>query len=198
MGTYHHGDLRRAVLDRALQVVAADGPEALNLRGLAADLGVSHTAPRHHFGSRQGVLTAIAVEGFELLRDRLARLRADGAPFLELGVAYVEFAAAHPAHFAVMFTPSLLDPEDPGLLAASEGAFAELRSGVDSMTGIADDPAAALIAAWSLVHGLASLALTGNLDRAKIRHLVADGDLSSIARRSASMLFRGPGRNGGR
>jgi AcrR family transcriptional regulator len=60
---YHHGDLRRAVLDRAVQVIASEGTDALSLRALAADLGVSHTAPRHHFASRQGLLTAVAVEG---------------------------------------------------------------------------------------------------------------------------------------
>ncbi|MGX5359713.1 TetR/AcrR family transcriptional regulator [Kocuria sp. KH4] len=199
MDAYHHGNLRRAVLDRALEVVAQDGPAALNLRAIAGDIGVSHTAPRYHFGGRRGVLTAIATEGFETLRERLSRLREDGAPFLELGVAYVEFALDHPAHFAVMFDPGLLDTDDPAFVAASDAALAELRIGVDTLASphAQEDAAAAVIAAWSLVHGLATLALTGNLDRARIRDLVAGGDLSAITRRAAGMLYGSPSRPDG-
>ena len=198
MAAYHHGNLRRAVIDRALEVVAERGPAALNLRSLASDLGVSHTAPRHHFGSNAGVLTAIATEGFALLRDRLAALREAGAPFLEMGVAYVEFAAAHPAHFTVMFEPRLLIAEDPAYVAASSGAFAELRGGVDALSayGEQSDAAAAVVAAWSLMHGLATLELTGNLERSQIRALLGATDLASVARRAGSMLDGSPRRAG--
>lgn len=191
MDSYHHGDLRRAVLDRALRVVEDDGPAGLSLRAVAADIGVSHTAPRHHFGSNTGLLTAIAAEGFGILRDRLAALRAADAPFLELGVAYVEFAAEHPAHFAVMFQPTLLDTADSAYLEASAGAFGELRAGVDALSQRAAtaDAAAAVTAAWSLMHGLATLELTGNLERSHIRELLDVHDLASIARRAGSMLY---------
>jgi AcrR family transcriptional regulator len=191
MNAYHHGDLRRAVLDRALDVVAASGPASLSLRAVAADIGVSHTAPRYHFGSNTGLLTAIAAEGFGILRDRLAELRRAEAPFLELGVAYVEFAASHPAHFAVMFQPTLLDPDDPAYTDASAGAFAELRAGVDALSVHAPraDAAAAVTAAWSLMHGLAALELTGNLERSRIREMLDARDLASIARRAGSMLY---------
>ena len=67
---YHHGDLRRAVLEQAAEVIGRDGIASLSLRSIADDLGVSHTAPMHHFGSREGVLNALAVEGFELLQQR--------------------------------------------------------------------------------------------------------------------------------
>jgi AcrR family transcriptional regulator len=194
MPPYHHGDLGRAVIDRALEVVAERGPSALSLRSLASDLGVSHTAPRYHFGSNAGVLTAIATEGFVLLRDRLAARREEGAPFLELGVAYVEFAAAHPAHFTVMFQPTLLIDDDPAYLAASDSAFAELRAGVDALSssGSPRDAAAAVLAAWSLMHGLATLELTGNLERSHIRALLGSTDLASIARRAGAMLGGSP------
>ena len=188
---YHHGDLRRAVLDRAVQVIAADGAEALSLRALAADLGVSHTAPRHHFVSRQGLLTAVAAEGFRELRSRLDRIREAGGSFLDVGVGYVEFALDRPAHFSVMFTPAALDLDDPELDQAMDAAFALLRQGVDELPDPAarEDAAAAVIASWSLVHGLARLALTGNLDKARVRALVADGDILGLARRSVGMLF---------
>ena len=191
---YHHGDLRRAVLDRAVQVIAQEGTEALSLRALAADLGVSHTAPRHHFTSRQGLLTAVAIEGFVELRDRLARIADAGGSFPDVGVGYVSFALDRPAHFSVMFTPALLDPADPELAAAMDAAFAVLRSGVESLPGASarQDAAAAVIASWSLVHGLATLALSGNLDKARVRDL-AGGDLLDLARRSTAMLHQPSG-----
>lgn len=192
--SYHHGDLRDAVLRRALEVIAAEGPDGFSLRSLAADLGVSHTAPRHHFGDRRGVLTAIAADGFTGLADRLSTARRTGSTFLDQGVAYVEFAVAHPAHFQVMFTPTLFDQEDLTLAAARSSAFAELRAGVDRMSDGPDqeDAAAAVVAAWALVHGIATLGLTGNLDASDLRPLIADGDLSGITRRSAALLYGSP------
>jgi AcrR family transcriptional regulator len=192
--SYHHGDLRAAVVRRALEVIAAEGPDAFTLRSLAMDLGVSHTAPRHHFGDRRGVLTAIATAGFAELADRLSTVRHSGGSFLDQGVAYVEFALARPAHFQVMFTPTLFDQKDLALLTSRSSAFAELRIGVDSMSDGPDleDAAAAVIAAWALVHGIATLGLTGNLDASDLRPLVAGGDLSSITRRSAALLYGSP------
>ena len=186
---YHHGNLRQAVLERAVAVIAADGPNGFSLRSLAADLGVSHTAPLHHFRSREGVLNAVAAEGFRLLSERLVAARDEG--FLEVGVEYVAFALDHPAHFQVMFTPTLLDENDPELAAARTAAFAELRGGVAAMAsaGKVEDAATAVVASWSLVHGIATLALTGNLDKAELRALVADGDILAIARKSAAMLY---------
>jgi AcrR family transcriptional regulator len=192
--SYHHGDLRAAVVRRALEVIAAEGPDAFTLRSLAIDLGVSHTAPRHHFGDRRGVLTAIATAGFTELGNRLSTVRHSGGTFLDQGVAYVEFALARPAHFQVMFTPTLFDQKDAAFLTARSSAFTELRIGVDGMRDGPDieDAAAAVIAAWALVHGIATLGLTGNLDAADLRALIAGGDLSTITRRSASLLYGSP------
>lgn len=190
MKTYHHGDLRRAALDRALEIVAELGPQALSLRAIAADLGVSHTAPRYHFGSNTGLLTAIAAEGFGLLRNRLATLREAESPFLEFGVAYVQFAADHPAHFAVMFEPTLTDPDDPALAEASQGAFGELRAGVEAIAphSSTEHAAAVVTAAWSMMHGLATLDLTGNLAHSQIRELLGVSDIADIARRAGALL----------
>ncbi|MDN5804187.1 MAG: TetR/AcrR family transcriptional regulator [Microlunatus sp.] len=193
--TYHHGSLREAVLERAVEVIERDGVQALSLRSLAADLGVSHTAPRHHFGSREGVLRAVATQGFQLLAERLIRVRESGEGFVESGVIYVEFAIEHPAHFQVMFTPGPLG-DDPELHAARASTFAELRTGVDRLpVGPVEDAAAAVLAAWALVHGIATLALTGNLEAAKLRPLIAGGDLSAITRRAAGMLYQSPERS---
>ncbi|MFG2315153.1 TetR/AcrR family transcriptional regulator [Streptomyces tendae] len=154
---YHHGDLRRAVLDAALDAIAAEGPSAVSLRDLARRAGVSHAAPAHHFKDRSGLLTAIATEGHSLL----AAVLGEAEDLRDLGVRYVRFAAAHPAHFQVMFRPELLRPDDPGLLAAREQTRSMLRTAVE---GNDDDPAIGFMAAWSMAHGFATLLLSHNLD----------------------------------
>jgi hypothetical protein len=118
-------------------------------------------------------------------------IRESGGSFLDVGVAYVEFALAHPGHFYVMFAPMLLDDSDAELAAARATAFAELQGGVDAMAadGRIEDAAAAVVAGWSIVHGFATLALTGNLDTSGIRALFADRDLIAMIRRSASLLY---------
>ncbi|WP_017597163.1 TetR/AcrR family transcriptional regulator [Nocardiopsis lucentensis] len=191
---YHHGNLRAAVLERAAEVIAREGPYSFSLRSLAADLGVSHTAPRHHFGSREGVLNAIAVEGFQELAERLRANRRAGGDFLEAGVEYVRFAVEHPAHFQVMFAPTLLDEDDAELRAARSAAFAELTTGADSVAGgpAGGDKPSAVVAGWSIVHGIATLALTGNLDASGVRALFDDPDLLAVTRRSAGLLFGRP------
>src|SRR4051812_7396881 len=84
--SYHHGDLRRAVLDGALAAIAADGAAALSLREVARGAGVSHAAPAHHFGDKKGVLTAIAREGFELLADTTRRTMEQTGDLVEGGL----------------------------------------------------------------------------------------------------------------
>ena len=86
---YHHGDLRRAVLDAAVAAIAESGPAALSLRDLARRAEVSHAAPAHHFGDKAGVLTALAAEGYALLGDALLETHDRTGDFLEVGVAYV-------------------------------------------------------------------------------------------------------------
>lgn len=188
---YHHGNLRAAILKRAVEVIDAQGISGLSLRALATDAGVSHTAPRHHFGDLRGVLTAIAAEGYGLLADRLTQSRRAGESFLDVGVAYVEFALDNRAHFGVMFSPRLLDDDNAELEEARQRAFFSLRSGVEALAanGQVEDAAAAIVAGWGLMHGIATLALTGNLDKAELRQLIAGGDVLAIARRAGGMLY---------
>ncbi|MGW0560172.1 TetR/AcrR family transcriptional regulator [Streptomyces sp. NPDC003016] len=160
--TYHHGDLRRAVVTAALDVIRAEGPAALSLRDLARRAGVSHAAPAHHFKDRTGLLTAIATEGHDLLT---AALR-DATDLRDAGVRYVRFAAGHPAHFQVMFRPDLLRTDDPDLTAAQARSYERLRTGVATLSqDPTTDAALTGIAAWSVAHGFATLLLTHNLDR---------------------------------
>src|SRR6186713_342124 len=81
---YHHGDLPRALLEAAVEAIAEVGPAAVSLRDLARRAGVSHAAPAHHFGDKAGLLTALAIEGFELLTAELTRA---GSDFRDVAVA---------------------------------------------------------------------------------------------------------------
>ncbi|MEU0892853.1 TetR/AcrR family transcriptional regulator [Streptomyces massasporeus] len=180
---YHHGDLRRAILGAALDVIAADGPSALSLRDLARRAGVSHAAPAHHFKDRAGLLTAIAAEGFGLLATTLR----EAADLQEAGVHYVRFAREHPAHFQVMFAPGLLRDGDLELATARALAGDALRDAVAAVPpdGRGTDARLAGVAAWSLAHGFATLLLSHNLDGP-----VGDQDPEEVFRELATMLFR--------
>ncbi|MFE6410618.1 TetR/AcrR family transcriptional regulator [Streptomyces sp. NPDC057837] len=180
---YHHGDLRRAILTAALDVIAADGPLGLSLRDLARRAGVSHAAPAHHFKDRAGLLTAIAAEGFGLLATALG----EAADLKEAGVRYVRFAREHPAHFQVMFTPELLRTGDLELATARALAGDALREAVTTVPseGRGTDARLAGVAAWSLAHGFATLLLGHNLDGP-----VGDRDPEEVFRELAAMLFR--------
>jgi len=181
---YHHGDLRRALLDEALAAIERDGPGSLSLRELARRAGVSHAAPTHHFGDKGGLLTAIAVEGFALLADELNAAFAATGSFLEVGVAYVGFAVRHRAHFEVMFRPELLRADDPALAAARQRSREALYGPLGSVSlDTGTDSLRAGVAAWALVHGLATLYLGGNLPP------TLGDDPETIAREIAVHLF---------
>jgi hypothetical protein len=119
---------------------------------------------------------------------------AAAAGFLDVGVAYVAFAHDHPGHFAVMFTPDVLDEQDAELTAARARTFGVLTSGVDTLAaeGRIEDARAAVVAAWSLVHGLATLAATGNLTRAGLSPPAGRDGLLDLARRAVGMLYGSP------
>jgi AcrR family transcriptional regulator len=162
---YHHGDLRRALLQAAVETIAEAGPAAVSLRDLARRTGVSHAAPAHHFGDKAGLLTAVATDGFRRLAATLRQTYQATGNFLEVGVAYVRFAVTHRAHFEVMFRPELYHPDDPELVQAREQARALLYPPAAEAATSPDgrDDLRAGVAAWSLVHGLATLWLNQNL-----------------------------------
>ncbi|KGN37841.1 TetR/AcrR family transcriptional regulator [Knoellia subterranea] len=150
---YHHGNLRDAVVAGAVEAIGRSGVVALSLREVARAAGVSHTAPAHHFGDKTGVLTAVAAQGYSLLADALAAPSVRS--LVDAGVAYVEFAVAHPAHFDVMFRRELLRWDDADLLREGQRARQALRA------ALADGGPVDEAAAWSVVHGFATLWLTG-------------------------------------
>ena len=158
---YHHGDLRRALLDEAVALIGEQGVPALSLRELARRAGVSHAAPAHHFGDKTGLLTAVAIEGYDLLAGELRAVWEATGDFLEVGAAYVRFAVEHQAHFEVMYRPELHDPDDEDLGRAVAASSEFLYGPVAGLPG--DEARQAALAGWSLMHGLANLWISGNL-----------------------------------
>jgi len=174
---YHHGDLRRVLLEEAVASLRESGPATLSLRDLARRAGVSHAAPAHHFGDKRGLLTAVAAEGFRRLSASLGATYEATRDVAEVGVAYVTFAVEERPYFDVMFRPDLYDPDDPELVAARSASGAALY-------GPAATVSEAGIAAWSLVHGLATLGLAGDLPPE------IGGDLPAAARQVTGYLFQ--------
>jgi AcrR family transcriptional regulator len=167
-------------------VVAEGGPTVLSVREVARRAGVAHTSVAHHFGDKRGLLTALAARGYELLGDELAATAARGGGFLELGVAYVRFAVAHPAEFHVMFRPDLRHDGDAALEAAGSHTRAMLDGGAAELAPEGGEARRVAIAGWALVHGLATLWLDGDLPRD------LGDDPEQVAREVAALL--GPGR----
>ncbi|GAB3649471.1 TetR/AcrR family transcriptional regulator [Glycomyces tarimensis] len=160
--SYHHGDLRRALIAAAVESIAEGGPGALSLRAVAKRAGVSHAAPAHHFGDKAGLLTAVAAEGFDRFADALERAQRESGTFIEVGVAYVRFAIDNRAYFETMFRPELLHEDDPELARAEARSRHVLFQGAAELAGGEPVLSATALAAWSLVHGFAELLTGGN------------------------------------
>lgn len=201
---YHHGDLRRALTDGALALVAEVGPQAFTLRELARRIGVSHAAPYRHFADKRALMTALAVEGGTALHDRIAAaMKSAGdalrAQFLSAGYAYVRFAIDQPALFTVMFSTDIAH-DDPALVRSRERSLGLLFSFIGRAQGqgavIAGPVELLAQPVWAMHHGLACLALAGRYDgwteeqvRASVDHAHAsllDGLLVHDATRDAS------------
>ena len=161
---YHHGDLRRALLDAA-EALMAEGDDDPSLRAVARRAGVSHAAPYKHFADRHALRAGVAERGFEALRGEMDRAAAAAAqaPLRAIGRAYLGFALAHPARYRLMFGPEFAGGHGtPELDRAAQAAFDALvarQPHGDTQTG---DRATA-VASWSLVHGLATLLIDGRV-----------------------------------
>jgi AcrR family transcriptional regulator len=169
---YHHGDLRRALLDEAVRTIQHEGVDSLTLREAGRRLGVSRTALYRHFSDKSALLAAVARDGFQRFRQDLVDAWEAGGRtrdgFERMGRAYVGFAAANPSHYRVMFGAFRdLCEKDPALQADAAAAFQVLVDAIDSLQAAGkirdDDPRQLAYFIWSAVHGVASLAIDGQL-----------------------------------
>jgi AcrR family transcriptional regulator len=166
--TYHHGDLRAALIQAADDIIAEGGIEAFSLRAAAQRAGVSPGAPAHHFGSAKGLLTEVALLAFERAgryleevghsEDAVTDVRA-------LSLAFVTFALDHPGHFRLMFRNDLVNRNDPRYPEVSIKPGKRLSLAIAAYQGKSDldlnrfEDAADIFCALSTLHGLAHLVL---------------------------------------
>ena len=169
---YHHGDLSRSLLQEALRTIQKDGVAALTMRGVGSKLGVSRTALYRHFADKSALLAAVATEGFRTLRIHTQDAwdaHGGGRSGLDaMGEAYVNFAVAHPSHYRVMFGGYVRDGgPDSDLAREGAGAFQVLVDAIVSQQkqGLVrqDNPLALAQYIWATVHGIAMLAIDGQL-----------------------------------
>ncbi len=170
--TYHHGDLRAALIDEALTMIRADEAHLIGFRELARRLDVSRTAPYRHFESVEALLSAVAEEGYELFLERLKKVNqtqgyTDAQRFVELGIAYVEFAREHPAHYRLIFDPRFFAEDGyPKIKDLAAKAFSELqKTSAQCLPPQANASEKQLVAqlSWSCVHGISSLLMNGQM-----------------------------------
>jgi AcrR family transcriptional regulator len=176
---YHHGNLKEALLQAALDLIAKKGPAGFTFADAARLAGVSPAAPYRHFRDRDELLSSIALRGFEQFEAMLSNAWDDGRPetiaaFERVGKAYLAFAREEPAFYSAMFESGLPLDLNPVLLAASERAFAVLRAAAERLAALAPPgvprPPALMMALhiWSMSHGVASLFARGDAARRKL------------------------------
>jgi len=166
---YHHGNLREVLLEAAIRLIAEVGPTAFTLREVARRADVSHNAPYRHFQDKHDLMAAVATQGFQELTE--AMLAAAGPipdareRLKQAGLGYVSFALRRPEHFTVMFDAPRSKSKHPEAAAAGEKAFGTLLAFVKSCQDQgalpAGDSLGFALLAWSMVHGIAKLAITG-------------------------------------
>ena len=190
------GDLAAALLRAAEALIVERGPQGFSLREVARRARVSEAAPYWHFANKEALLAAVAEAGFVALAAALeavrGRIKEPGRRLRELGIAYVRFALAHPAHLRLMFGPEIADKAaSPRLKAAAERAFgllvaaiAEAQRAGRARRGDTEEMA---VAAWSLVHGLSALLI----DRQLARRVTTARDAEILAGRLTRLLQTG-------
>jgi AcrR family transcriptional regulator len=176
---YHHGNLKEALLQAALGLIAEKGPAGFTFADAARSAGVSPAAPYRHFRDRDELLSSIAQRGFEQFEAVLTAAWDDGRPdtvtaFERVGRAYLAFARDEPAFYSAMFESGVPIDVNPLLMAASERAFAVIRAAAERLAaltppGVARPPALMMaLHIWSMAHGVASLFGRGDAARRKL------------------------------
>ncbi len=176
--SYHHGNLREALIKAALELIGEKGPAGFTFAEAARAAGVSAAAPYRHFRDRDALMADVAARGFERFAEALRKAWNDGRPepiaaFDAVGRAYLAFARSEPALYAAMFESQVPPDATPELTQAADAAFAVLRDGAAAVCARLPRekrPPALMVAlhVWSLAHGIASLFGRGDAARRKL------------------------------
>lgn len=166
--TYHHGDLRDALVRAARTILEKQGLAALSLRGAARAAGVSPAAPYHHFPDKHSLLDAVAVQGFDALTlamdKRMAKKKDPSARLDASGVGYVVFALENPALFRLMFGgDEQQSSANACLMEARDLAYGVLQAAVAKTSPSGAAAPLVCLRLWALVHGIATLILDGGI-----------------------------------
>lgn len=197
---YHHGDLRNALIEAGIELLAEGGAAALDLRKVARRAGVSHAAPYRHFADKQALVAAIDERGFGLLAERI-RLGLEAAPsdtaarLTAIARAYVGFAHDRPWLMREMFSGLTVERETlPDLMAASKDVYYQyaevIRAGQRRGEIIDGEPAALASVLWSLLHGVAMLTIEGQMSP----YVATPEALDRAIEYSIDLLIHGLGR----
>lgn len=173
--SYHHGNLREALVKAALDLISAKGPAGFTFAEAARSAGVSPAAPYRHYRDRDALIADVARQGFQSFTRALESAWGGGKPsprlaFERVGHAYLHFARSEPAYFAAMFESGLCGADYPEMALEGDRAFAVLRTACEALAETMPKekrPPALMMALhiWSLSHGIASLFARG--DRAR-------------------------------
>jgi len=177
-GKYHHGNLKEALIQAALELIAEHGPSGFTFADASRSAGVSPAAPYRHFRDRDELMADVAKRGFERFGAALAKAWNEGRPdpftaFQKFGQAYLDFARTEPAFYSAMFEAGVSLDANPELQLVSDNAFAVLRQATEQLSAIlpkGERPPALMMALhiWALAHGIASLFARGDAARRKL------------------------------
>lgn len=166
--TYHHGELKAALIMATDEILKESGIEGFSLRDAARRAGVSPGAPAHHFGNASGLLTEVAILGYQELKAYLDRAEATDSPaarLRSLAAQYVCFALDHPGRFRLMFRKDLINRSDERYRESSKVALlcfadaAAARAGISRQEMFEKQDFSSVLAVWATAHGIAHLAL---------------------------------------
>lgn len=170
---YHHGNLRRVLIDAALEIISEQGSDDVSLRQIAKRANVSHAAPYRHFKDKTAILAAVAKEGFEMMlrqtEERIARSRGDELEhFAICGLSYIDFALNYPSHYRVMFgtrteNSYYCDAFTPESMPSFQLLCDKIRICREKGLLKNGDIREMTLAAWSIVHGFAMLRIDHHL-----------------------------------
>ncbi|MEH6590726.1 MAG: TetR/AcrR family transcriptional regulator [Halioglobus sp.] len=197
--SYHHGDLRAALLDAALGIINEKGPQHLTIREVARNAGVSHTAPYRHFANKDDLIVAVVKQGFDLMSQTMNAEKAAAEPdplsqFAAAGMSYIDFALNNPAYYRIMYSGDLLSSNGQHTLQhTSTDTFAELVADIETCQSLnlvrPGNPALQALALLSSIHGFVTMVI----DNRVAALLGRDYDIDQVRDLLLTTIFEGIG-----